>query len=108
MHTTAEYNLFFRLYINLRPEELSSGLLFVMSVIICKFRLFFVQKIIFRRIQTFNEVEMRLRTIQAYPAFCGKVHLFTDFDGTYCPEKHAAMHNPEQNPQMLKYCKKNG
>lgn len=36
----------------------------------------------------------------------GKVHLYSDFDGTYCPEKHSAMHNPEQNPRMVDYCNK--
>lgn len=49
---------------------------------------------------------MRLRTSRAYPVFCGKVHIYSDFDGTYCPEKHSAMHNLEQNPKMLSYCNK--
>lgn len=36
----------------------------------------------------------------------GKVHVYSDFDGTYCPEKHSAMHKPEQNPYMVDYCNK--
>lgn len=53
-----------------------------------------------------REVKMKLTKQQSHPVFCGKVHIYSDFDGTYCPEKHSAMHNPEQNPTMLNYCNK--
>lgn len=52
------------------------------------------------------EVNMRVEKAQLHPAFYGSVHVYSDFDGTYCPEKHSAMHNPWQNPDMVKYCKK--
>ena len=39
-------------------------------------------------------------------SFTGKVHVYSDFDGTYCPEKHSEMHNPSVNPHMQKYCTK--
>lgn len=34
----------------------------------------------------------------------GKVELYTDFDGTYCPAKHSSLHNPSKNGFMTEYC----
>lgn len=36
----------------------------------------------------------------------GKVHVYSDFDGTYCPAKHSSLHNPAANPNMKEYCTK--
>lgn len=39
--------------------------------------------------------------------FCaGKVHVYSDFDGTYCPASHESLHNPNSNPEMPAYCKR--
>ena len=29
---------------------------------------------------------------------------YSDFDGTYCPEKHYKMHKQVRNPDMVNYC----
>lgn len=34
----------------------------------------------------------------------GKVNLYSDFDGTYCPAKHSSLHNPTANEFMSEYC----
>lgn len=34
----------------------------------------------------------------------GKVELYTDFDGTYCPAKHSSLHDPNANMFMNEYC----
>lgn len=34
----------------------------------------------------------------------GKVNLYSDFDGTYCPAKHSSLHNPAVNDFMTEYC----
>lgn len=36
----------------------------------------------------------------------GKVHVYSDFDGTYCPERHSSMHKPVQKPEMVDYCRR--
>lgn len=36
----------------------------------------------------------------------GKVHLYSDFDGTYCPAKHSSLHDPDANGFMNEYCAK--
>ena len=37
----------------------------------------------------------------------GKVHLYSDFDGTYCPVSHSALQNNDKNINcMHNYCKK--
>lgn len=36
----------------------------------------------------------------------GKVNLYSDFDGTYCPAKHSSLHNPNDNAFMNEYCSK--
>ena len=38
----------------------------------------------------------------------GKVHVFSDFDGTYCPAKHSSLHNPEANKHMPEYVRRIG
>lgn len=49
---------------------------------------------------------MRALPINSFLSFKGKVHVYSDFDGTYCPERHTAMHNTVQNPYMVAYCDK--
>ena len=39
-------------------------------------------------------------------SFKGRIQFYSDFDGTYCPEKHSAMHNPVSNKNMQEYCRK--
>ena len=36
----------------------------------------------------------------------GKVHLFSDFDGTYLPANHSSLYNPEENEQLGLYSNK--
>lgn len=36
----------------------------------------------------------------------GKVDLYSDFDGTYCPATHSSLHNPNANSFMPEYCNK--
>lgn len=36
----------------------------------------------------------------------GKVQVYSDFDGTYCPAKHSSLHNPDENAFMKEYCAK--
>ena len=36
----------------------------------------------------------------------GKVHVYSDFDGTYCPAKHSSLHNEGENGFMNEYCSK--
>lgn len=36
----------------------------------------------------------------------GKVDLYSDFDGTYCPATHSSLHNPNANSFMSEYCNK--
>ena len=36
----------------------------------------------------------------------GKVHVYTDFDGTYCPAKHSSLHIEGENTFMYQYCTK--
>lgn len=39
--------------------------------------------------------------------FCaGQFHVFSDFDGTYCPASHSSLHNPDANPEMPAYCRR--
>ena len=48
---------------------------------------------------------MRIPVIQNKIAFtAGKVNLYTDFDGTYCPAKHSTLHDPNANGFMNEYC----
>ena len=49
---------------------------------------------------------MRITGNKTYkPAFCaGKAHVYSDFDGTYCPARHVSLHNPELNRDMPEYC----
>ena len=49
---------------------------------------------------------MRITGYKTYkPAFCaGKAHVYSDFDGTYCPARHVSLHNPELNRDMPEYC----
>ena len=34
----------------------------------------------------------------------GKVDLYSDFDGTYCPARHSSLHDPAANKFMSEYC----
>ena len=36
----------------------------------------------------------------------GEVHVYSDFDGTYCPAKHSSLHKEGENLFMNDYCKK--
>lgn len=36
----------------------------------------------------------------------GKVDVYSDFDGTYCPARHSSLHNPNENGFMVEYCDK--
>ena len=36
----------------------------------------------------------------------GKVHVYSDFDGTYCPAKHSSLHIDGENSFMKDYCSK--
>ena len=36
----------------------------------------------------------------------GKVDLYSDFDGTYCPARHLSLHDPAANSFMSEYCAK--
>ena len=48
---------------------------------------------------------MRISGIRNQTSFtAGKVNLYTDFDGTYCPAKHSTLHDPNANGFMNEYC----
>lgn len=36
----------------------------------------------------------------------GKVHVYSDFDGTYCPARHSSLHKEGANGYMKDYCSK--
>lgn len=50
---------------------------------------------------------MRVSSVKNKIAFAaGKVDLYSDFDGTYCPARHFSLHNPNDNAFMPEYCNK--
>ena len=50
---------------------------------------------------------MRVSGIENKIAFtAGKIDLYSDFDGTYCPARHCTLHNPNENSFMPEYCKR--
>jgi len=50
---------------------------------------------------------MRIFPINNVPNFkAGKVHVYSDFDGTYCPAKHHSLHIEGENKYMIDYCHK--
>lgn len=50
---------------------------------------------------------MRIQnTINKINFTAGKINLYSDFDGTYCPAKHSSLHDPNANSFMSDYCNK--
>lgn len=50
---------------------------------------------------------MRIFPVISNPSFkAGKVHLYSDFDGTYCPAKHSSLHTEGSDMYMKDYCTK--
>ncbi len=50
---------------------------------------------------------MEIRNIDSSLNFkAGKVQVYSDFDGTYCPAKHSSLHIKGENMHMSEYCKK--
>lgn len=50
---------------------------------------------------------MRVSGVNNKIAFtAGKIDLYSDFDGTYCPATHASLHIPNENGYMISYCDK--
>ena len=48
---------------------------------------------------------MKITNVIFNPVFtAGKVQLYSDFDGTYCPAKHSSLHNEGENGFMKEYC----